>query len=142
MAPVWGNEEADRGVVAEGAVGLPWLGRSRYFRYEVRRWRNGIIPDIAEAVASPRRLSATRAQARQVLELVPAFRTVTWGRDELATGDMWNSNSLISWLLARSGHDTATIAPPMHGRAPGWEAGLVVAARDAATAPLVPAPPA
>jgi hypothetical protein len=135
MAPVWGNKEADRGVVGEGAVGLPWLGRSRYFRYEVRRWRDGIIPDVAEAVASPRRLSATRAQARRVLELVPAFRTVTWGRDELATGDMWNSNSLISWLLARSGHDTATIAPRMHGRAPGWDAGLVVAARCGNGAP-------
>ena len=25
---------------------------------------------------------------------------------------MWNSNSLIAWLLARSGHDTTAIAPP------------------------------
>src|SRR5215213_6537892 len=105
MAPVWGNEETDRGVVGEGVVALPLLGRSRYFRYEVRRWHNGVIPDMSEAVASPRRLSADTARAQQVLELVPAFRTVTWGRDELDTGDMWNSNSLISWLLARTGHD-------------------------------------
>ena len=54
MAPVWGNKEPDRGVVGEGPVGLPWLGRSRFFRYEVRRWRNGVIPDVSEAVASPR----------------------------------------------------------------------------------------
>jgi hypothetical protein len=53
MAPAWGNKQAERGVVSEGAVGLPWLGRSRLFRYEIRRWRNGTIPDIGEAVASP-----------------------------------------------------------------------------------------
>jgi hypothetical protein len=137
MAPVWGNPEPDRGVVAEGAVGLPWLGRSRLFRYEVRRWRNGVIPDAAEAVASPRRLSASSTQARQVLELAPAFRAVTWGRDELRTGEMWNSNSLVSWLLARSGHDLSAVTPPAHGRAPGWFAGLVVAAREATAADAV-----
>jgi hypothetical protein len=131
MAPVWRNREAERGVVCEGAVGFPWLGHSRLFRYEVRRWRNGIIPDVSEAVASPRRLSASTIQAQHVLELVPAFPTVTWGRDELRTGDMWNSNSLISWLLARSGLDTDAVGPPVHGRAPGWSAGLVVASREA-----------
>jgi hypothetical protein len=130
MAPAWGSNQSDRGVVGEGAVGLPWLGRSRYFRYEVRRWRNGVIPDVSQAVASPRRLSADRAQARQLLDLVPAFRTVTWGRDELRTGEMWNSNSLISWLLHRTGHDSDRLNPPERGRAPGWSAGVVVAARE------------
>jgi hypothetical protein len=42
---------------------------------------------------------------------------------------MWNSNSLISWLIARSGIDTASIHPPTGGRAPGWHAGLALAAR-------------
>lgn len=42
---------------------------------------------------------------------------------------MWNSNSLVAWLLACSGQDTASIGPPANGRAPGWHAGLVVAAR-------------
>ena len=41
MTPVWGNPPVDRGVVGEGPVGLPWLGRSRFFRYEVRRWPGG-----------------------------------------------------------------------------------------------------
>jgi hypothetical protein len=50
---------------------------------------------------------------------------------------MWNSNSLISWLLARSGHDTDTVGPPLHGRAPGWSAGLVAAARAALSAQAV-----
>ena len=130
MAPVWGNQYDDRGVVSDGPVGLPWLGRSRFFRYEVRRWRNGSIPDVSEAVASPQRLSSDVVLARLVLELVPAFPTVTWGRDEFRTGDMWNSNSLVAWLLARSGHETVPIEPPLHGRAPGWVAGLVVAARQ------------
>ena len=144
MTPVWGNKEPDRGVVCEGAVGLTWLGHSRFFRYEVRRWRGGVIPDVAYAVASPRRLSADVAQAQLLLELVPAFPTATWGRDELHAGEMWNSNSLTSWLLARSGHDTDTLDPPANGRAPGWDAGLVVAAREPNPAhgvtPPAPAP--
>ena len=137
MAPVWRNDEPDRGVVCEGAVGLSCLGHSRFFRYEVRRWPNGVIPDVSEAVASPRRLSADRDQAQRVLELVPDFPLATWGRDELRAGEMWNSNSLVSWLLARSGHDTASLALPVHGRAPGWCAGLVVAAREASPAQAV-----
>jgi hypothetical protein len=130
MTPVWGNKQVDRGVVCEGSVGLPWLGHSRFFRYEVRRWRNGSIPDVSYAVAGPQLLSSDAVRARRVLELVPDFPTVTWGRDELRTGDMWNSNSLIAWLLARSGHETDSIQPPPLGRAPGWQAGLVVAARQ------------
>lgn len=131
MTPVWGNKQPHRGVVCEGAVGLPFLDHSRFFRYEIRRWRDGSIPDVSDAVGSPRRLSADRHRAQQLLDLVPEFPTVTWGRDELHTGDMWNSNSLVSWLLARSGHDTASVNLPPYGRAPGWSAGLVVAEREA-----------
>lgn len=127
MAPVWLTREPDRGVVAEGPVGLAWLGRWRLFRYEVRRWRNGVIPDIAEAVASPQRLGTDPDRARLLLDLVPAFPTATWGLDELHTGDMWNSNTLVAWLLVRSGHDVDAITPPSRGRAPGWHAGLVAA---------------
>jgi hypothetical protein len=130
MAPVWGNKQPDRGVVSEGAVGLPSLGRSRLFRYEVRCWLGGVIPDIGEAVFSPQRLSTDIVQARRVLDLVPAFPALTWGRDELDTGEMWNSNSLIAWLLARSGHRVDLVNPPVGGRAPGWLAGLVAATRD------------
>jgi hypothetical protein len=42
---------------------------------------------------------------------------------------MWNSNSVIAWLIARSGIDTESIQPPRGGRAPGWQAGLAVARR-------------
>lgn len=127
MAPVWSNAEPDRGVVCEGPVGLRWLGRSRFFRYEVRRWCDGVIPDAAHAVDSPRQLCTDPVQAQRILDLAPSFPTATWGRDELETGDMWNSNSLIAWLLASSGHDVDSIGPPQGGRAPGWSAGLAVA---------------
>lgn len=129
-APVWDRAEPDRGVVCEGPVGTRWLGRSRWFRYEVRCWHDGLIPDAAHAVDSPRRLSSTRHHASGVLDLAPMFPALTWGRDELRTGDMWNSNSLVSWLLLHSGHDIDLIHPPTRGRAPGWNAGIVAARRD------------
>ena len=133
MAPVWSSADPDRGVVCVGPVGLRWLGRSRLFRYEVRCWRGGVIPDLAEAVDSPQRLSRNRAQAEQVLAEASRFPAATWGRDELRAGEMWNSNSLVAWLLARSGHDVQRIGPPSGGRAPGWYAGLTVAQRTAAS---------
>jgi hypothetical protein len=129
MAPVWNEKADERGVVAEGAVGHRLAGRFRLFRYEIRRWRDGRIPDVDEAVASPRRLTSDPAVARRILDLVSRVPIVVWGRDELKAGEMWNSNSLISWLIARSGIDTASIHPPAGGRAPGWHAGLVVATR-------------
>jgi hypothetical protein len=131
MAPVWAVRDPDRGVVSEGPVGSPWLGSSRLFRYEIRCWRDGTIPDAAAAVDSPRCLSTDQAMARKVLQLVPSCPVPTWGRDELLTGEMWNSNSLTAWLLAESGHHTDAIRPPVGGRAPGWAAGLTVAIRDA-----------
>ena len=130
QAPAW-RQTGDRGVVAEGAVGSRAAGRLRLFRYEVRRWHEGVISDAAEAVESPRRLSDDRAIARRVLELVPEVPPLVWGRDELDAGEMWNSNSLISWLVVRSGLDVEKIALPRGGRAPGWHAGIVLARRQA-----------
>jgi hypothetical protein len=129
MAPIRDSNGADRGVVAEGAVGSDWAGRFRLFRYEVRRWRGGIIPDVDEAVASPQRLTNDPRVARQALEFVAGVPTPVWGRDELGAGEMWNSNSLTAWLIARCGLPTDSIHPPAGGRAPGWHAGLVVAHR-------------
>lgn len=129
MAPVW-TKRGDRGVVAEGSVGARILGRSRLFRYEVRCWRQGSIPDVAAAVGGPHRVGNDPAKAKAILDLVPQFPMMTWGRDELETGDMWNSNSLVSWLLARADFATPDVAPPSGGRAPGWNAGLVAAARS------------
>ena len=129
QAPVhdWGGQE--RGVVAEGAVAARWAGQFRIFRYEIRVWRGGHIPDVAEAVDSPRRLSDQEQLARHLLEVVPKVPTPVWGRDELGTGEMWNSNSVIAWVIARSGIEAQSIQPPQGGRAPGWRAGVVVASR-------------
>lgn len=131
MAPAWAENQPDRGVVCEGPVGLRWLGRSRFFRYEVRCWRNGVIPDLDAAVDSPHRVSSDPRQAARILDMAPAVPRATWGRDELEAGEMWNSNSLAAWLLASSGLDMSSIRPPTNGRAPGWSAGLVVASRGA-----------
>jgi hypothetical protein len=132
MTPIRPSDGADRGVVLEGPVGARAAGRFRLFRYEARCWRDGVIPDVAEAVESPRRLGDDPVCARRLLELVPRAPTPVWGRDELRAGEMWNSNSLISWLIARSGLDVEPVHPPAGGRAPGWGAGLVVARRDRA----------
>ncbi|WP_141005203.1 hypothetical protein [Nocardioides humi] len=51
----------------------------------------------------------------------------TWGRDALGVGDMWNSNSLVAWLLQTTGIDAAALAPPGDGAAPGWAAGIAAA---------------
>lgn len=133
QAPVW-REDEERGVVAEGAVGARALSRLPLFRYEIRRWREGLIPDVEEAVESPQRLSADPDCARRLLDLVPEVPTPVWGRDELRAGEMWNSNSTISWLIARSGLDVESIALPRRGQAPGWHAGIVIARRQQAEA--------
>ena len=128
MGPVWNVADAERGVVGTGPVGSPLLGRYRMFRYEVRCWPGGRIPDLDHAVSSFQ-VSSDQGHATQVLNLTREVPLATWGRDEQGTGEMWNSNSLVSWLLARTGHDLAPVQPPDRGRAPGWNAGLVVAAR-------------
>lgn len=129
MAPVRDGNGEERGVVAEGPVGSRLAGRFRLFRYEVRRWRDGVIPDVDEAVESPRSLSADPDLAQRVLDLAPRVPRAVWGRDEQGAGEMWNSNSLISWLVAGAGLPAESIRPPAGGRPPGWRAGLVVARR-------------
>jgi len=130
MAPVWNEASPHRGVVREGPVGARWLGRFRAFRYEVRCWAGGRIPDVLEAVDSPQRLGDDPAIAAELLRRVRAVPPLTWGRDELGAGEMWNSNSLVAWLLAGSGHDMTAITPPAGGRAPGWSAGLELLRRE------------
>lgn len=136
MAPVW-SHHGDRGVVVEGPVGSPALGRFRLFRYEVRCWNGGAIPDLAQATGPPRRITSDASTARRLIDLVPDVPIFTWGRDELDAGDMWNSNSLISWLLTEAGLDPDDVGPPPGGRAPGWHAG-----RRAAAPPTVTHTPA
>jgi hypothetical protein len=127
--PIPNADGSTRGVVVEGPVFSRRFRRLSALRYEVRLWRDGVIADIAEAVASPQCLSRDPRQARRLLELADSVPPLVWGRDQEATGDMWNSNSVISYLLARSGVPTDGVEPPPGGRAPGWHAGLELARR-------------
>jgi hypothetical protein len=129
LAPSPNADEASRGVVATGAVGSRYAGWLRCFRYEVRCWRGGSIPDLAEAVGGPTRLTTSPVVAGRLLGLTTAVPRVVWGRDELKTGEMWNSNSMISWLISSAGLSADDLGPPRRGRAPGWYAGLEVARR-------------
>lgn len=127
MAPQWaGPQEEDRGVVVTGPVGLRVLGRSRLFRYEVRCWREGTLPDREWAVGGPVTVAEDEETARAVLRHLHAVPALTWGRQVPPTADMWNSNSVVAWLLAASRVPTADLAPPAGGRAPGWAAGLAL----------------
>jgi hypothetical protein len=129
QTPVPDLSGEQRGVVATGAVGSRLAGRFRLFRYEIRVWRGGHIPDVAEAVDSPRRLSDDESCARRVLSIAPTVPTPVWGRDELGAGEMWNSNSVIAWIVVASGLDASSIRPPRGGCAPGWSAGIAIGSR-------------
>ena len=123
------REGTGRGVVGEGAVGSRAAARLRLFRYEVRRWRDGVIPDIAEAVASPRRLTEDPSRPG--------------GCSSWCLRRQPRSGAAMSWVQARCGTRTRSSPgsssgparcrgdpPPEGGRAPGWSAGVVVARRD------------
>jgi hypothetical protein len=140
VAPgIWGAEaRAARGVVAEGPVGSRLAGRVGLFRYELRCWRDGRIVDAEHAVASPVQISDEPGAAGRLLDLVPFVPMCTWGRDELGLGEMWTSNSVISWLILRAGAWSADLRPPADGRAPGWDAGLRIASRQEAWRPPAP----
>jgi hypothetical protein len=133
VAPSPDADEASRGVVATGPVGSRYLGWWRVFRYEIRCWPGGSIPDLGEAVGAPARLSNDPLVARRLLDLFATVPRPVWGRDELKAGEMWNSNSVIAWLLATAGLPTDQLGPPPRGRAPGWFAGLEVARRNGAS---------
>jgi hypothetical protein len=134
QAPIPDRNGRARGVVAEGPVGVRCAGGLRLFRYEVRCWPEGRIPDLDQAEAGPLRLTSDPDCAQRIIATLPSIPTPTWGRDELHTGDMWNSNSVIAWVLMRSGVDASNIHPPPRGRAPGWSAGVRVASRKCESA--------
>ncbi len=129
QAPVWDLAEYPKETVGEGAVGCKWLRKIKLFRYEVRCWKNGIIPDISYAVESPITISEQPETAYLVLEALRSVPLPVWGRDELNAGEMWNSNSVISWVLCKSGVVIESIRIPKCGRALGWCAGIIVARR-------------
>ena len=122
----WPSPDDDgpaRGVVVVGPVFFAPLDRFRPFRYEVRRWRDGVIADAHLAVASVV-VSEAAPVARRTLSAVEEVPAFTWGRDPLRVGEMWNSNSVIAFVLASAGLPAGELRPPAGGRAPGWTTGL------------------
>ena len=115
------------GGVVTGPVGARWAGRLRIFRYELRCVPGGTIPDLAHAVGGPIRVSGDAAVAARIVALAPQVPRLTWGRDEAGLGEMWNSNSVVAWLLASAGLPASELRPPPGGRAPGWDAGVELA---------------
>lgn len=119
MTPAWKVAPTARGVLTVGAVGAHWAGRSRLFRYEVHCWQDGTIADLDQAVDSPVRLNSDEATCQALLDHLASVPAPVWGRDELHTGEMWNSNSVTSWALERSGFDAQAIQPPGAAEPPG-----------------------
>src|SRR5918912_714391 len=66
--PIPSGDKGARGVVAEGPVATQLARSLRFLRYEVRRWRDGFVADIEEAVESPRRLTEDVDAAERLLE--------------------------------------------------------------------------
>jgi hypothetical protein len=77
------SDGSAHGVVGEGAVGARAAGRFRLFRYEVRRWRDGVIPDVAEAVESPQRLITNFLSSFSLVEARPPRSLHEWKRGSL-----------------------------------------------------------
>ncbi len=117
--------------LATGPVGLRAAGRFRLFRYQLRCLPAATLPDEQWAVGDPVRLTGECASVRQILALGPGVPRHTWGRRPRGAGDMWTSDSVISWLLVQAGLDVSRAAPPPGTRAPGWSAGIEVAATGA-----------
>lgn len=131
MWPSPAGNPAERGVVVVAPVFASWLSFTRIFRYEVRCWPDGNLPDADEAFGGPQPVSRDEDVSRRVLDLTKKVPKLVWGRDEADVGEMWNSNSVISWLLTRAGVEMNSVTAPEGGRAPGWDAGIVVAGRQA-----------
>jgi len=130
---MWPSPNGDcesRGVLIEAPVFARWMSRTRVFRYEVRCWQNGILPDRDLAAGGPQILTDDLRTAHLLLQTVGSVPALIWGRDQSGVEDMWNSNSVISWLLTRSGLPIETLQPPPGGRAPGWQAGIAVALEE------------
>jgi hypothetical protein len=73
--------------------------------------------------------------ARELFRVLPQVPMPVWGRDELETGEMWNSNSVIACLLTECGTFLDGIRLPEGGRALGFDAGVCVAIRGRSARP-------
>ena len=108
---------------------------ARLFRYEVRRWRNGVIPDVACAIASPVPAARTdpRPVAQRVLELLSqlSIPAPVWGRTNCTRARCGTPTPSPPGCSPR-----AATRPPASSRHPSGRApGLVRRARRRPDAP-------
>ena len=85
QTPVTDMHGERRGVVVEGPVGSTLVRRFRLFRYEVRRWRDGVIPDIAQAVSHVR-VADDPVRAERILDLVHVGTAPRLGQGRIPHG--------------------------------------------------------
>jgi hypothetical protein len=127
MTPVWSDHDVDRGVVQEGPVGARWLGRSALFRYEVRRWPDGRIPDVAEAVGGPRCVGEDPLRAQALLDLVPQVPVLTGVATSGAPVTCGTPTRSPRGCSPAAGTTcTASCRPPAVAPPPGWTVGLAL----------------
>ena len=115
--------------VATGPVGMRILGRFELFRWALQCVPGGVFPDEQWATGEPFVRSTDCSTANAVLALAHEIPRYTWGRRRPGTGEMWTSDSVVSWLLLRAGIELDELGPPAGTRAPGWDAGIAVATR-------------
>ena len=83
-------------------------------------------PDRDQAAGGPQILSDDLRTAHRLLQMVGSVPALIWGRDQCVE-DMWNSNSVIPWLLTEADSQSKHLVHRAGGRAPGWQAGIAVA---------------
>ena len=115
--------------LATGPVGIRGADRLRLFRYQLRRVPGDTLPDEEWAEGEPFHLTDDCEAVRRIVALAPSTPPHVWGRRVRGTNEMWTSDSVISWLLVRAGIDLSNVLIPAGGRAPGWSAGLSLAAK-------------
>ncbi|MEZ4481007.1 MAG: hypothetical protein R3B97_07590 [Dehalococcoidia bacterium] len=114
--------------LATGPVGIRGADRIRLFRYQLRRVPGETLPDEEWAEGEPIHLTGDCDAVRRIVALAPSTPPHVWGRRVRGTKEMWTSDSVISWLLRSAGIDLSKVAIPPGGRAPGWSAGIALAA--------------
>ena len=130
MTPRAGGPDAPTAAASSRAPSAAaWLGRAGCSGTRFAAGAKGGSRTYPRRSTARTLLTEDPVVAQRLLDLVPLVPAATWGRDELGAGEMWNSNSLISWLLVAAGIDIETVPLPAGGRAPGWDAGIAVATR-------------